>query len=208
MKKPLLRMLWCDSVAPFGNARRAGRVLDVDRVIELQHAFPSGELRLGHRGAAPHELGPSIVEHERLDEIGALARAPRRAARRSRLPRNSRASSRSFTPACRNTYPSSDDLYAGLMFTRMAPMRAVANCMMTHSKRFGDQMPTRSPCSTPRGDQRRGARTDVESSRARDTWRDSSATEPRARHGPPCRSAVRRRFSPMVSPRSGVGLVP
>jgi hypothetical protein len=31
----------------------------------------------------------------------------------------------------------------------MAPIAAVANCTMTHSCRFGDQMPTRSPFHAP-----------------------------------------------------------
>jgi hypothetical protein len=35
------------------------------------------------------------------------------------------------------------------MFTRIAPIFAVANCTTTHSKQFGDQMPTRSSFSTP-----------------------------------------------------------
>ena len=40
-------------------------------------------------------------------------------------------------------------LYAGLMLTRIAPMRAVANCVTTHSHRLGDQIPTRSPFPIP-----------------------------------------------------------
>jgi hypothetical protein len=36
------------------------------------------------------------------------------------------------------------------MLTSTAPMRAVANCAITHSNLFGDQMPTRSPRWIPR----------------------------------------------------------
>ena len=41
--------------------------------------------------------------------------------------------------------------YAGLMFTRIAPILAVAYWTSTHSAQFGDQMPTRSPAWRPRG---------------------------------------------------------
>jgi hypothetical protein len=37
-----------------------------------------------------------------------------------------------------------------LTVTRIAPIRAVAYCTTIHSARFGDQMPTRSPGTTPR----------------------------------------------------------
>ena len=40
--------------------------------------------------------------------------------------------------------------YAGLMLTRITPIRAVAYCISTHSARFGAQIPTRSPFFTPR----------------------------------------------------------
>ena len=52
-------------------------------------------------------------------------------------------------PTLFNAYSSSASRYAGLMFTRIAPIRAVANCVSSHSARFGDQMPTRSPAATP-----------------------------------------------------------
>ena len=40
---------------------------------------------------------------------------------------------------------SGEALKAGLIFTIIAPTRGVAYCINTHSKRFGAQMPTRSP---------------------------------------------------------------
>ena len=45
-------------------------------------------------------------------------------------------------------------------------MRAVAYWLTTHSKRFGDQMPTRSPFPTPRAIRPRAARSDCSHSSA------------------------------------------
>ena len=42
------------------------------------------------------------------------------------------------------------------MLTRMAPALAVAYWRITHSALLGDQMPTRSPGSTPEGQQPAG----------------------------------------------------
>jgi hypothetical protein len=38
---------------------------------------------------------------------------------------------------------------AGLMLTRIAPIRAVAYCVRVHSAQLGAQIPTRSPVATP-----------------------------------------------------------
>ena len=53
-------------------------------------------------------------------------------------------------PDCLSAYSSSLARYAGLTLTRIAPMRAVAYCVTTHSQRLGAQMPTRSPLAMPR----------------------------------------------------------
>ena len=47
------------------------------------------------------------------------------------------------------------------MLTRIAPTRAVAYCSTTHSKRFGDQTPTRSPVRTPRATSAAGGEVDL-----------------------------------------------
>ena len=39
--------------------------------------------------------------------------------------------------------------YAGLTLTRIAPIFAVAYCVIVHSAQFGDHMPTRSPLVMP-----------------------------------------------------------
>ena len=51
------------------------------------------------------------------------------------------------------------------MLTRMAPTLAVAYWRVTHSALFGDQMPTRSPGSTPRASSPRAT-----SSTAAENW--------------------------------------
>ncbi len=48
-----------------------------------------------------------------------------------------------------STNSSSRVRYAGLMFTRIAPILAVAYWVMVHSAQFGAQMPTRSPLPMP-----------------------------------------------------------
>ena len=53
------------------------------------------------------------------------------------------------TPDWSSTYRSSWVRYAGLMFTRIAPIFAVAYWTIVHSGQFGAQMPTRSPADTP-----------------------------------------------------------
>lgn len=52
-------------------------------------------------------------------------------------------------PAWLRTYSTSWVRYAGLMFTMIAPMRAVAYWTSTHSGQLTAQMPTRSPLATP-----------------------------------------------------------
>ena len=61
-----------------------------------------------------------------------------------------------------------------VMLTNTAPMRAVANCVSSHSNRLGDQIPTRSPFAMPK---------DRKPAASRST-RSSSWPTPRARSCP------------------------
>ena len=46
--------------------------------------------------------------------------------------------------------------YDGLTLTRIAPILALAYCVIVHSAQFGAQIPTRSPLAMPGGDQAPG----------------------------------------------------
>src|SRR5262249_21726195 len=56
-----------------GVARRAGGVLDVDRVIELKRRLDIREVAFGYRFASALERVPVVVEVERRYPVGALA---------------------------------------------------------------------------------------------------------------------------------------
>src|SRR5690242_14148271 len=83
----------------------------------------------------------------------------------------------------------------------MAPIRAVAYCTNTHSGRFGDQIPTRSPGPTPSPTSAR-ASVSTSSSSSRYVHRRPLGTSASASRSP-TRRTVRRRHPPMVSPMSG-----
>ena len=67
MNKPLFRILWWLSVAPFGKAGRAAGELDVYRVVELQlfgerrEAVPLGVAGKTENIAEPHHAVGRIV---------------------------------------------------------------------------------------------------------------------------------------------------
>ena len=63
--------------------------------------------------------------------------------------RNFAAATSAFTPTLFSVYSSSETRYAGLMVTRIRPALAAANWVSAHSALFGDQMPIRSPRSSP-----------------------------------------------------------
>ena len=87
------------------------------------------------------------------------------------------------------------------MLTRIAPIRAVANWVSTHSGTFGAQMPTRSPlaipwASSPLASASTSAANSVYVHR-RPLGTSTSASRP------PNRATVAARFSPIVWPSSG-----
>ncbi len=109
-------------------------------------------------------------------------------------------------PTLFNAYSSSASRYAGLMFTRIAPMRAVANCVSSHSLRFGDQMPTRSPLRMPSA-ARPAASTSISVANSRQVQRTCCSRNTTAgRSGK--RSAVSRRKRPIVASDSGTSVAP
>ena len=57
---------------PFGEAGRAGGVLDVDRVVELQCRFAAIEVRIGDRLAAVKKSVPIVVQDPRLAKLRAI----------------------------------------------------------------------------------------------------------------------------------------
>ena len=143
-----------------GEAGRARRVLDVDRVVELERRLALRELAPSTTAApSARSVVPVVLEHERLRERRAARRAPRRASRRSRSARKPRAATSRLTPTLLQRV-----LELGRLVGRVDVDEDRRRCarsaywMTTHSKRFGDQMPTRSPFSTPRASRPRAAR--------------------------------------------------
>ena len=186
-------------------ARRAARVLDVDRVVEVERrprARPApSPATASPRGAAAR---PSRRCRGRRP-----ARAPAASARTSatiaavvaRLERRSRRrAAGSPTGAARTR--SSWVRYAGLMLTRITPILAVAYCTSTHSALFGLQMPTRSPLLEAEGEQAAGhARRPRRRARRRSSGRPGGGRP--ARRGRGSAAPVSARFSPIVWPSSG-----
>ena len=92
------------------------------------------------------------------------------------------------------------------MLTRMSPAFAVANCVNTHSLLLGDQMPMRSPGSSPRVEQSRGEPIDGLAQLAiAEPHLLMAHDQRRARR--PFRQASSKNC-PIVSPRSGLSLAP
>src|ERR1035438_10722874 len=51
----------------------AGGVLNVDRVVELQHRFDVRQRLVRHAAALPEQRAPAILEHECLTQLRARA---------------------------------------------------------------------------------------------------------------------------------------
>ena len=92
------------------------------------------------------------------------------------------------------------------MLTRIAPMRAVANCVSSHSLRFGDQMPTQSPFAMPSA-ARPAASTSISCANSRHVQRTCCSRNTTAgRSGK--RPAVSSRNRPIVASESGTPASP
>src|SRR5690606_13026618 len=103
-------------------------------------------------------------------------------------------------------YSSSWARYAGLMLTMIAPMRAVAYCTKTHSGQLTAQMPTRSPVVTPLASSPRATSSTAAPNSAYVQRRPEGTSTRASRSGQA--ATARARLAPMVSPSSGVVLVP
>ena len=96
--------------------------------------------------------------------------------------------------------------YAGLTLTRIAPIFAVAYCVIVHRALFGPQMPIRSPFSMPAASRPR-ATTSTSRSNSRQVQRVPVANSTIAsRSGK--RATVRSRLAPIVSSRSAGSVSP
>ena len=86
------------------------------------------------------------------------------------------------------------------------PTFAVANWTSTHSAQFGAQIPTRSPFSSPAASSAAGERVDLRVELG--VRRAHALVTGDERLASPKRATVRSRFSPIVSPISGLLATP
>ena len=203
VKWPLLRMFRCDSVAPFGNPV-------VPEVYWMLIASSVDSRALARRGVGrPRRASASNDSHSPSERT----RPARARPSRPHLGHHPRVVARLETRARRTASSCRTGLvrtaarrrYAGLMVTRIAPTRAVANWMIVHSSRFGAQIPTRSPFSRPAAIRPGPARRRPLPARRTCSADPGSQLDQRIRSPNP--ATVRLRLSPIVSPSSGVSLV-
>jgi hypothetical protein len=117
---------------PLREARRARRVLDVDRVVELERLLAALEGRRRHPAPARGARPSRARARRRVRSAGQRSRTSPTMAR-SRSGGTWRARKSTLVPDCSEHVLELRVLYAGLMLTRIAPMRAAAYCTRTHS---------------------------------------------------------------------------